>query len=469
MLFQFFKGRFRTGVEQDVPLVGPLAAREREVRTKWFSIIRECLYKDAAEVAAHPYLSDFIPIFRDAPLTVNYNFDDYIEELLDADQAGDTARDIRGYETVWDPSVQYRYDRGVIYHPNGFLPRKAQRNSSSWLVFAEDSFADQMIDAQHGHYSTLLSHLFRYTALFVGMSLDDPTLKHLLRQNARVNPGHVHYYVSYRDSDSPAETLSVRDKAARETNFETYNLVTLFLSSHQIAALARLLSLSDQDFALSVSELEIPTSFTYFLSGPVGSGKTTALAHFKSLTTFDEWIDAKPQLILKAADALTPKEREEVDEWINTQFRRKNFLIARMEHEVCVIDRSLLDPLAFAEDSGRATRAAELRRLYLGKAKRIASGAVLLMCGSPEVMNIRTHQRHKQGSVAYIQKLQDRFRALWGVEQDSREGVLIVDTVDRTINEVVKEISRIIHLEPYVEAPLSSILNGLADSAECHA
>jgi hypothetical protein len=460
MLFQFF--RARRDLSPDNPTVNiqtQMAARERAARTHWFSIIKDCLYANAKPAESHPYLRSFISIVKQAQLTVNYNFDDYIEELLDRDFASDQNRERRGYETVWEPTVQYRYDHGVIYHPNGFLPRDLQRGSSPWLVFAEDSFADQLIEAQQGHYSTLLSHMFRYTGLFIGLSLDDPTLKHLLRQSARANPGHVHYYVSYRNEDEKQNVS--RDEAVRASNFETYNLVTLFLTSKEIAALARLLAISDQELALCVSELDLPKSFTYFLSGAVGAGKTTALGHFKSLTTFDEWIDPKPPLILKAADTLTEAERREVDQWINTQFRRKNFLISRVEHSVCVIDRSLLDPIAFASD--RAVRAAELKSLYTSKTCSVASGLVLVFSGNPEVMNARILQRHKEGSTSYISTLQDRFSSLWSLgDQSPPPGIRQIDTVDRSIHEVVKEISRVIHMEPYVTAPLDSILENIA-------
>lgn len=447
MLYQHFRLRCQKRLQQ-----GLTAADERACKSKWSSIIHECLYEKAKDASEHPYLSAFVEIIKKSPLTVNYNFDDYIEELLD--RSIKTEND-KGYETVWEPTVQYRRSQGVIYHPNGFLPRKLQRGSSSWLVFSDDSFEDQMIDAQRGHYSTLLSHLFRFTSLLIGLSLEDPTLRQLLRQNALANPGHVHYYVAYTDNGRTHSKS--RTAASRESNFSTYNLVTLFLDAQGIRGLAELLEMSDQQFAMYASELSLPRSYLYFLSGAVGGGKTSCLAYFKSLTTFDEWIDPKPDLILKPADSLTAFERTAVDEWINKQFARKNFLVGRAESQLCVIDRSLVDPLAFAPESKRKNRARALMNLYKTK-EGIAEGEVILLTGIPEVMQSRIEQRHKGGSSSYIASLQGDFISMW----EKAGTVRTVDTMDKSIHQVAKEVSRIIHLEEYSCAPIAKLLAGVA-------
>src|SRR6185437_6922104 len=149
--------------------------QERTVDNEWRAVVHDCLYQTAQAVTQHPYLADYLPIVRRAPLTVNYNFDDTIQNLLDLEQVEGRDEGARGFETVWDPTVQFRYSTCVLYHPNGFLPRELYRGPSPRLVFLEDSFADQLIDAQRGHYATLLSHLYRYTSLLIGLSLEDAT------------------------------------------------------------------------------------------------------------------------------------------------------------------------------------------------------------------------------------------------------------------------------------------------------
>ena len=250
---------------------------ERRIAHEWREIVH-APYSTAKPIDEHPYLRDFVPVIRQAPLTVNYNFDDSLQQLLHRDTAAESAR-APGYETVWEPTVQYRSASSVIYR-NGYLPRQLQQNPSPSVVFLEDSFADQLIDAQRGHYSTLLSHLFRFTSLLVGLSLADPTLKHLLRQSARANPGHVHYYVAYRADGAIHEPW--RDAATRDSNFNTYNLITLFLTEREIAALAKLISLPKPDFALAIDELGLPKSYTFYLSGAVGVGKTATLERLKT-------------------------------------------------------------------------------------------------------------------------------------------------------------------------------------------
>jgi hypothetical protein len=124
-------------------------------------------------------------------------------------------------------------------------------------VFAEDAFADQLIASMSGHYSSLLHHLFKHTCLFIGISLDDSTLKHLLRQNARINPGHYHYYIAYV---APGETID-HDRIAtvRAANFEVYNLITLFLNNEDIAALGTLLTAGETEFKNVAEEVGAPT------------------------------------------------------------------------------------------------------------------------------------------------------------------------------------------------------------------
>jgi hypothetical protein len=431
---------------------------ERKIAFQWREIIHSCLYASAVDVDSHPYLGAFIPVIKRAPLTVNYNFDDTLQILLS--RAPRTKTEGQGFETVWEPTVQYRHTSPVIYHPNGFLPRKLEHNPSPSVVFLEDSFADQLIDAQRGHYSTLLSHLFRFTSVLVGLSLADATLKHLLRQSVTANPGHIHYYVAYRD-DASREDPS-REAAMRDSNFDTYNLVTLFLTTEQIAALANLISMPEPVFALAVHELKLPKSYIFYFSGAVGVGKTTALSRFKSIASFDEWLEPKDPLLHKAADTLDAADEKKVDMWIDRQFRQKNFLVARAEAELVVVDRSPIDPVAFvatkAPENANA-RAKELLQLYDSTPGGPCSGKVIFMRGNPDVMHVRAFDRHKGGSPQYLAKLQEYFDALWNVPG---VGVRVLETVDMSLAEVVRVISRIVHLEDYSTVDLAETLRVVA-------
>lgn len=453
LIFNHFK---RKELEKQGGGIAETTLLERTVSMKWREIVHTCLYRDAKDVCAHPYLADFIAVIRGAPLTVNYNFDDSLQDLLDQNR-DPVASETRGFETIWEPTVQFRYNNCVLYHPNGYLPRKLKTGPSPRLVFLEDSFADQLIDAQRGHYSTLLSHLQRFTGLLVGLSLEDPTLRHLLRQSAQSSPGHVHYYVAYSGCELPSQA---KQQAVRDSNFNTYNLVTLFLMEDEFRSLGRLLVANDKDFAIAADEAKQPSSFVYYLSGAVGSGKTTSLGAFKSLNSYDEWLEEKPELLHKASDTLLPEERKIVDEWVNRQMRRRNLVISKDNYLLSIVDRSPLDPIAFSWDR-RAARASELLELYAGSsAFGPCSGMVILLKGNSGVLHSRTIDRHKQGSVMYLDKLQENFETLWNMNGAQ---VAIVDTVDVTIPEVVKRVARIIHLDDYRTSDLARVAGGFAE------
>lgn len=455
LIFHHFRRKQAEAAEAASGSPGPETTFfERKAGSEWRDIVQKCLYATALDVSQHPYLKEFLGVVRRAPLTVNYNFDDTLQDLLDLYPDGNNDEE-RGFETVWEPTVQFRYRSSVIYHPNGFLPRKMQRGPSPRLVFLEDSFADQMIDTQRGHYSTLLSHLYRFTSLLMGLSLEDATLKHLLRQSAQASPGHIHYYVAYCAEEHPAAD---RQYAVRESNFKTYNLVTLFLNERELGSLGRLLSLSETEFAVAVDEAQLPTSYVYYLSGAVGSGKTTSLGAFKSLNSYDEWLEEKPALLHQAANTLTPPQKLEVDEWIDKQMRRRNLVIHRANYRVTIVDRSPLDPVAFAGPKGRE-RAARLKALYqASSAKAPCPGMIIVLCGNPEVMHGRTVERHKDATVEYVRKLQDRFVRLWG---DAGAGEEIIDTVDVPPSDVVQRISRVIHLGEYRPVDLAHVAEAL--------
>lgn len=466
---QLIYDRFRRDffARNEAQVAQSAALRDRQVATEWRKVVHSCLYKNAMAAEAHPYLGAFKDVIRRAPLTINYNFDDTIQELLRSDSnSANNSRYGVGYETVWEPSLQYRSESGVIYHPNGFLPRQLSRGPSAKLVFMEDAFADQLIDAQRGHYSTLLSHLCRFTGLLIGLSLEDPTLKHLLRQCAQQVPGHVHYYVAYVGDSKPSDS---RQESIRESNFRTYNLVTVFLSEVDIRTLGYLLSARDEDFGAVVEEAGTPSRFVYYLSGAVGAGKTTSLAALKSLKAYDEWPQERPQQSAHAVTDLTKQEVKDIDDWIDKQMRNRNALIASEKWNIVVIDRSPIDPLAFASAKTRPKRAKTLLQIYAkSSAEKTVNGAVLFLRGNPEVMHSRTVDRHKSASIEYVSELQQKFSRMWSACGDLE----LVDTLDVSSADMIQRVARIIHLSEYKLVDIEAVANKFAsasESGECHA
>ena len=92
----------------------------------------------------------------------------------------------------------------------------------------------------------LLRHLADKTCLIVGHSLADGTLKNALRQHANQRPGHVNYYVHWHDQGEGGLSDDQRN-AIREANFETYNLVTIFANSQEIAQILRIVSMEEDE------------------------------------------------------------------------------------------------------------------------------------------------------------------------------------------------------------------------------
>ena len=227
------------------------------------------------------------------------------------------------------------------------------QDASADLVFSDDAFQDQLVSAATGKYIHLSNHLFQNTCLLIGLSLDDVTLQSLLRQNAVTNPGNVHYIVQFRSAGMPSNDKS--DKIIFRANFNSYNLYTIFLNNEEIRDLAELISADEHTFDLDYAG--DATKFVYYLIGSVGAGKSTAAKNFRSLITYDEWIDERIPEVAVPEDTLSPEGKRRVNDWIAEQFRKKNFALTKRTEGIHLIDRSPLDPLSFGKASERPAKA----------------------------------------------------------------------------------------------------------------
>lgn len=426
------------------------AATERVAKHKWISVVHRCLYqgtKSDAEMHEHPYLGTFLSVIKESPLTINYNFDDCIERMLARSFASEqSSKNERVYETVWDPSTQYQRSKGVIYHPNGFLPKKLIDGYSDHIVFAEGEFADQLIQSMHGHYATLVSHLTRYTALLVGLSLDDPTLKHLLRQNTHLNPGHVHYWLKY--CEELPDQAAMREE--QDVNYEVYGVITLHVSDSEFASFGRLLACSDDEYAEAADRLGVSVKRIYYIIGAVGAGKSSTVQKMKSLCWIGEWVDPKPEVLAKPHVELTSDERSEVDRWVSQQFRKKDFKISGIVDGLVICDRSPLDPLAFSKPEPRSIRAREHIETMAPRAssRRLAKGHVIFLTATGGELFSRAKHRHLEASEIYLHNQQSTLRALY---QTPNAAVTEISTCGRSLSQVVRNVAKTIHLGPYAE------------------
>ena len=248
-----------------------LKRHDLRVKAAWRAVVHKALYQgvsaDTADIQRNdPYLWAYLPIIRKTAVTVTYNFDNTIERLLDATRSAEDSLKGRGYSVVFNANIQLVARRAVIYHPNGYLPFDTEtERSSDEVVVLEDSFADQLIDITRGHYAALSNHFAQNTCLFVGLSLTDNVLAHLLRQNARAFPGRHHYYVRYVPS---GETRDVAyERAVRQANFSIYNLITLFLDDEGIAALGKVLVQETVTLAQALEDAGHKPVRRYFVTG----------------------------------------------------------------------------------------------------------------------------------------------------------------------------------------------------------
>lgn len=416
----------------------------------WREVLREVLYKkvppDIAELKLKDkYLQDLLPIIKQTPVTITYNFDDTLERLLSDVRTENEKETSRGYKTIWGTDLQPFSTNGVIYHPNGYLPRLSGESGSDALVFLEDSFGDQLIESVHGHHASLVNHYAHTTCLFIGISLEDNTLKHLLRTNAKQFPGHVHY--RFRLLKDGEKIDPDAERCIRDSDYDLYNVIPLFLSREELAGLGKLLNRSDEHYLDATSKLDQPNVYRYFLTGSVSVGKSTAVSHFRSLVTHDEWLDQMlPGMEKDPSKVNSPDTINRIDQFIVDQWRLKTRILS--QDKACgihIIDRTPLDAFAFTPEH-EWIKKAEFTRL--GVKRELCKGAVILMLGEPRIMAARATRR---GKVVTKKKLQDRQELLKVVFRKGTPGVTILETGEMNAKEVAKEIGRIIHLEDYSE------------------
>lgn len=459
MMFDYFRAKQLKGAgpDQSVSLL-----TEQRIKSDWLHIIHGELYRDVQpsarkeKISTHPYLEAFLDIIKKSPLTINFNFDDTIEKMLMFARSKEEQAVTRGYETIDKPNAQFQKTEGVIYHPNGFLPSRFDDGASVDLVFDSDGFQDQLISAATGRYVHLSNHLFGNTCLLIGLSLDDTTLQSMLRQNAVTNPGHVHYFVHYMPTDQQL-TQDART-AIFTANFTSYNLYTLFLNSSGIRHLAELIRMPDAEFDRFPADIR---KQVYYVVGSIGAGKSTATSNFRNLLTYDEWVDERlPELARPQTES---DDATNIDVWIAEQFRKKNYALDKCPEGIHLVDRCPLDPLTFP--GKRQEKAQNLLATITDDGDRkIAKGHLIMLECNLEELKYRLSLKHKYWTDDDLQGLLTKIEDVYkGVPKTT------VCTRGRNVDEVAREIARIIFLAKYTPVDLGSELARYAESESADA
>jgi hypothetical protein len=447
--------------------VGDHALLDELVDARWRDVVKQCLYDGVPATDDDELLSrdtvykHFLGVVRESPLTVTYNFDDSLERLLLHTRPAEMREEARGFNVVVDARLPFRLKEGNIFHINGYLPANPLEGVGNGIVFAEGAFADQLLETVRGANATLLHFLTKNTFLLIGLSLNDENLRHLLRLNAVLNPGHYHYRLHYIRDPASFDAENARELA--DAHFRTFNIITLFLAGSEIAGLGRLLSREGKDLRERSNRMGVDLFFTYYLTGVPGVGKTTCFTHMSSLVAHDEWLDERiPELSIPAGDLSDP-DRAKVDHWVADQVRKKNNrLIDDRDHigiGVNIVDRCPLDALSFTTDPDAWTdKAKDLRRVIRDENlnRPVHPGSVLVLLGDPSDVRARAFIRGRQSGapLEWIRWLQESTCIAYNMKGSHK-----VNVGGLTIPEMVRKVASIVLRDEYVPSDLDRRLS----------
>lgn len=333
---------------------------------------------------------------------------------------------------------------------------------SDKFVFSEASYAEQFLGVLAGDQGALTNHFSKNTCLLIGLSLDDEMLRNLLVISSRSSPGNYHYFVYFLKKGRKIEPD--QREAIERSNFNVYNLITLFLTEREIAALGDFINpkvINDEDFCDHARQTIKGGAFRFYLTGPLGVGKSTILNQFRNLIVYDEWLETKPRILAKPWWKLNPVEREKADCWIARQFKLKNDNLRRGKFGIFMVDRPPLDPLSFTPADAKSDKARRLlEAICPGMVDKVESGTVILLMGDPEEPAVRLILTEREGYTATkLKEMTSAFRNIY-----KGKGVVILDTHGLTIQEVTKKVAAIVHMEPYKPYNLHNRLEKCRDN-----
>lgn len=457
--------------------------KSHHINSSWKEKIRKCLYQDVEGkdfkdiLKEHPYLKDLARLICDARFAVTFNFDDIVDEAVIAcaeDMTRVSSAVIAVPEIIYFPKVETRKNAPVIYHINGSIPRDELRRSSEHVVLTEDAFADILLSPNSHDAEFVINQFSIRTFLLLGISLGDNSLKNLLRSSARRNPANHHFIVFHEKEGSPRSADERDDIFA--VNLNVYNLISIFLTTSEIAAFIRLLNAQDGsifDNALSkiVKKGNIgKIDRKYYLVGSVAAGKSSALDRLRCFTTYEEFGGRVPAAMYKNDKAITPEEQELIDEFLFPQLIAKNQNMMRTNSGLRVTDRACLDLFAFSRgDKVEILRKAnELKRWFDTGGNPLQSGQIFFLRASEEVLEERlarrgTKRRERDHGVTRFDtstliKQEEELLKIYRLSLEST-----IDTTRVTVEETAKRIARTILLEPYQAFDFSARLNEIIE------
>lgn len=318
----------------------------------------------------HAYLAQLVGLANKCEAVVTYNFDDVLELAINYQNKPNA-----NFQTVTDARLPMTRGTKVIFHVNGYIPSEYDDRRDSSVVLTRSTFEDQLSDSMQGLHAYLYGRLLHTTCLLVGLSLNDPTLKHQLHRASQISPGHCHYLLAFCQ-ELPSEAQRILEC---EANFVDYNLITIHLEKYEYAAFLDLVSKPPGTVASLFRNAGINPRQVYFLTGVSGIGKSTSAAYLKGAKVLDEWPSPPNPLLYKPWTELEDGERRGLDAWILLQMVTKNRLIDQESVGLIIVDRTPLDPLTYIEDWLEQSAFDKIRnyRASFAADSRLAGGAVI--------------------------------------------------------------------------------------------
>jgi len=146
----------------------------------------------------------------------------------------------------------------------------------------------------------------------------------------------------------------------------------------------------------------------------------------------------------EAVDELTPAERRRADAWIARQFKLKNDHLRNKRLGILMLDRTPLDPLAFAEAGQWRGKARALLRAIGGDHANwdVEPGKVIVLGGESSELAMRMLLTGREGyTEARLEKMAGKLSDLF----DGTAGVTRIDTRGLSAGEVAKRIAQVVH------------------------
>ena len=181
---------------------------EERVRVKLYATYRTARTNNPTLQAVADFI-EWSVLEQNLAGVINFNFDDLLEQEL-------TNRKIT-HSSIFSAAHLKRAGLSIL-HPHGFLPQTGKVDDGE-LIFTEDEYHGLIESSFHWALTEIVHSLRHSTALFIGLSMSDPSLRRLLDASRDSHAYPVHFQMLKRhvvpDSDTDQVLADVEGRAQR--------------------------------------------------------------------------------------------------------------------------------------------------------------------------------------------------------------------------------------------------------------